>query len=106
MGSLQTLPLPIPLVGLVSCSKAWAYFKAPKACSMFSNEMLYFYSGSKFSECLHRRDSVMGWSQAPLLLPQGIVGPRCQDSLLRPSEAWVEGASSMSTISSQPDRNC
>ena len=49
---------------------------------------------------------MVGWSQAPLLLPQGIVGPRCQDSLLRPSEAWVEGASSVSTISSQPDRNC
>lgn len=101
--SFQTLPLPLPLMGLVSCSKAWAYFNTPEVCSMFSNEM-YFYSGSKFSECLHVRQCA-GLVKGLMLLLQGIVGPRCQDCLLRPSEAWVEGASSLPTTSSQPVRS-
>lgn len=36
-----------------------------------------------------------------MLLFQRIVGLRCQDSLLKPSEAWAEGASLLPTTCSQ-----
>lgn len=40
-----------------------------------------------------------------MLLFQGIVGPRCQDSLLRPSESWAEEACSLPTTYSHPGRS-
>ena len=39
----QAPPLPLPLMGYVILSKAWACFKVPEVCSMFSDEMMYFH---------------------------------------------------------------
>lgn len=67
--------------------------------------MMYFiHSGSKIFECLHVRQHA-GLVRGLMLLFQGIVGPSCQDSLLRPSESWAEGASSLPTTYSQAGKS-
>lgn len=38
---LKPCPYPYPVMRLVTCSKAWANFKVPEVCSMFSNEVIY-----------------------------------------------------------------
>lgn len=100
---LQAPSLPLPLIGCYLV-QGLGHFKAPEACSMFSCEIVYFiYSESKIVECLHMRPCarlVKG-----LMLFQGIVCPRCQDSLLRPSESWAEEACSLPTTYSHPGRS-
>ena len=63
-----------PLSGISFLFQGLGLFQGPWSLSTFSNEM-YFYSGSKFSECLHRRDSVVGSSKAPCCYSRGLWVP-------------------------------
>ncbi|KAF3817716.1 hypothetical protein GH733_013003, partial [Mirounga leonina] len=94
--------LPPPFNGISTYSKAGPISKHLKFAVCFQLKSCNFiYSGRKFFECLYARqcaELVKGW----MLLLQGIMSPRCQDSLLRPSKARAGGAGSLPATSSQP----
>lgn len=83
MGACPKPVLTTPTNGISYLVQGLGHFKAPGACSTFSCEMMYLFRKQNF-ECLHMRlcaSLVKG-----LMLFQGIVGPRCQDST--ETEPW------------------
>lgn len=86
----QTLPFPLPLMGLVPIPRLGLFQSTWTSQYVFKwNHLIY--SGRTFLSA-YMCDSVLSWSRAWCCYSRGLWVLDARTSLLRPSKAWAGGA--------------